>query len=96
MGDGSQRRDFIYAGDVAKANYLAATSNLDGYYGQVFNVGSGKNYSIQEIADVISTNQTYIPKRSGEMDTTIANIDKISEIIRWKSEVDVIEWINGK
>lgn len=96
VGDGSQRRDFIYAGDVAKANYLAATSNLDGYYGQVFNVGSGKNYSIQEIADVISTNQTYIPERSGEMDTTIANIDKIGKVIGWKPEVDVIEWINGK
>jgi len=93
VGDGSQRRDFIYAGDVAKANYLAATSNLDGYYGQMFNVGSGKNYSIQEIADVISTNQTYIPERSGEMDTTIANIDKIGEVMGWKPEVDVIDWI---
>jgi UDP-glucose 4-epimerase len=96
VGDGSQRRDFIYAGDVAKANYLAATSNIDGYYGQVFNVGSGKNYSIQEIADVISTNQTYIPERSGEMDTTIANIDKIGGVIGWKPEVDVIEWIYGQ
>ena len=94
VGDGSQRRDFIYVGDVARANYLAATSNLDGYLGQVFNVGSGKNYSIKEIADAISTNQTFIPKRSGEMDTTIANIDKIGEVIGWKPEVDVIDWIN--
>jgi UDP-glucose 4-epimerase len=93
VGDGSHRRDFVYAGDVAKANYLAATSNLDGYYGQVFNVGSGKNYSIQEIADVISNKQIYIPERSGEMDTTIANIDKIGEVIGWNPEVDVINWI---
>lgn len=93
VGDGSQRRDFIYVGDVARANYLAATSNLDGYFGQVFNVGSGKNYSIKEIADAISDNQTFIPKRSGEMDTTIANIDKIGEVIGWKPEVDVIGWI---
>ena len=93
VGNGSQRRDFIYAGDVAKANYLAATSNLDGYFGQVFNVGSGKNYSIQEIANVISTNQTYISERSGEMDTTIASIDKIGEVMGWKPEVDVISWI---
>ena len=93
VGDGSQRRDFIYVGDVARANYLAATSNLDGYLGQVFNVGSGKNYSIKEIADAISTNQTFIPKRSGEMDTTIANIDKIGEVMGWKPEVDVIDWI---
>jgi len=93
VGDGTQRRDFIYVGDVARANYLAATTNLEGYFGQVFNVGSGKNYSVKEIADAISDNQTFIPKRSGEMDTTIANIDKIGEIIGWKPEVDVIDWI---
>ena len=93
VGDGSQRRDFIYAGDVARANYLAATTNLSGYYGQVFNVGSGINYSVKEIADAISDNQIFIPKRLGEMDTTIANIDKIGEVIGWKPEVDVIDWI---
>lgn len=93
VGDGSQRRDFIYAGDVAKANYLAATSDLNGYFGQVFNVGSGKNYSVKEIADAISDNQIFIPKRSGEMDTTIASIHKIGEVMGWKPEVDVIDWI---
>ena len=93
VGDGTQRRDFIYVGDVARANYLAATTNLEGYFGQVFNVGSGKNYCVKEIADAISHNQTYIPKRLGEMDTTIANIDKIGEVIGWKPEVDVIDWI---
>jgi len=93
VGDGTQRRDFIYVGDVARANYLAATADLDGYFGQVFNVGSGKNYSVNEIADAISDNQIFIPERKGEMDTTIANIDKIGEIIGWKPEVDVIDWI---
>ncbi len=93
VGDGSQRRDFIYAGDVARANYLVATSYLDEYFGQVFNVGSGRNYSVKEIADAISDNQVFIPKRPGEMETTIANIDKIGEVVGWKPEVDVIEWI---
>jgi UDP-glucose 4-epimerase len=93
VGDGSQRRDFIYAGDVARANYLVATSHLDEYFGQVFNVGSGRNYSVKEIADAISDNQVFIPKRPGEMETTIANIHKIGEVIGWKPEVDVIDWI---
>lgn len=93
VGDGSQRRDFIYAGDVARANYLVAKSHLDEYFGQVFNVGSGRNYSVKEIADAISDNQVFIPKRPGEMETTIANIDKIGEVVGWKPEVDVIEWI---
>ena len=93
VGDGTQRRDFVYVGDVAKANYLAATMPLEEHLGEVFNVGSGKNYSVQEIADCISNNQTYIPKRSGEMDTTLSNIDKIGEVIGWKPEVDVVEWV---
>ena len=94
VGDGTQRRDFIYVGDVAKANLIAAEANLDKkYFGQVFNIGSGINYSVQEIADAISDNQTYIPKREGEMETTWSNIEKASEILGWKPEVDVLERI---
>ena len=94
VGDGTQRRDFIYVGDVAKANLIAAEATLDKkYFGQVFNIGSGINYSVQEIADAISDKQTYIPKREGEMETTWSNIEKASEILGWKPEVDVLEWI---
>ena len=94
VGDGTQRRDFIYVGDVAKANLIAAEATLDKkYFGQVFNIGSGINYSVQEIADAISDNQTYIPKRDGEMETTWSNIEKASEILSWKPAVDVLEWI---
>ena len=96
VGDGSQRRDFIHVRDVARANYLAATLPLKGHEGEVFNVGSGNPYSIQQIADTISDNQTYIPKRSGEMETTFADITKIGEVMEWKPEIDVIDWINGQ
>ena len=95
VGDGSQRRDFIHVKDVARANYLAATVPLKGHEGEVFNVGSANPYSIQQIADSISDNQTYIPKRSGEMETTFADITKIGEVMGWKPEIDVIDWIYG-
>ena len=94
VGDGTQRRDFIYVGDVARANYLASMMpGVRDHLGEVFNVGSGVNYSVQEIADAISDNQTYIPKREGEMDTTWSNIEKINQVIGWRPEVDVLEWI---
>ena len=93
VGDGSQKRDFIYVKDVARANYIAATMPLRNEMGDVFNVGSGKNYSVQQIADSISNNQTYIAERSGEMDTTLADITKIGKTIGWEPEVDVLEWI---
>jgi len=93
VGDGTQRRDFIYVKDVARANYLASVMPLKGCFGEVFNVGSGKNYSVQEIADAISDKQEYIPRRDGEMETTLAVIDKISSVIGWTPEVDILEWI---
>ena len=94
VGDGTQRRDFIYVGDVARANYLAALMpGVRDHLGGVFNVGSGVNYSVQEIADAISDNQTYIPKREGEMETTWSNIEKVNKVIGWKPQVDVLEWI---
>ena len=94
VGDGSQRRDFIYVKDVARANYLASLMpGVRDHLGEVFNVGSGINYSVQEIADAISDDQTYIPKREGEMETTWSNIDKVNKVIGWKPEVDVLDWI---
>ena len=51
------------------------------------------SYSIKEIADVISDNQVKIAERKGEMDTTLANIDKIRQVIGWVPETDVLEWL---
>jgi UDP-glucose 4-epimerase len=96
VGDGGQRRDFIHVKDVARANFLAATKDLGEHVGGVFNVGSGKNYSIKEIALSISDKLVYLPERSGEASTTLANIDKIKNVIGWEPEIDVIDWINGQ
>ena len=96
VGDGSQRRDFVHVEDVARANYLASLMPLKGHAGEGFNVGSGTCYSVQQIADAISDDQVYIPKRDGEMDTTFADISKIGEVIGWKPNIDVIEWIHGQ
>ena len=94
VGDGEQRRDYIYVMDVANANVMAAISNPDDdAYGQVYNVGSGKNYSVNEIASFISDDTINIPPRIGEARNSLANIDKIKKTFAWKPEVDVEEWI---
>lgn len=94
VGNGSQRRDFIHVSDVVNANLLFAMENLDdSHYGQVYNVGTGKNTSILEIAELISDNYVFIPERVGEAKTTLANIDKIKKTIPWKPEVDLKLWI---
>jgi len=94
VGDGEQRRDYIYVKDVANANIMAAISNPDDdAYGQVYNVGSGKNYSVNEIASFISDDTINIPPRIGEARNSLANIDKIQKTFAWRPEVDVEEWI---
>jgi len=94
VGDGEQRRDYIYVKDVANANIMAAISNPDDdAYGQVYNVGSGKNYSVNEIASFISDDTINIPPRIGEARNSLANIDKIQKTFAWRPEVDVEQWI---
>ena len=94
VGDGEQRRDYIYVKDVANANIMAAISNPDDdAYGQVYNVGSGKNYSVNEIASFISDDTINIPPRVGEARNSLANIDKIQKTFAWKPEMNVEEWI---
>ena len=64
VGDGEQRRDFTHVSDVVQANILAATKDIDGdFYGELYNVGNGINYSINEIANSISENQIKRPTR---------------------------------
>ena len=94
VGDGEQRRDYIYVKDVANANVMAAISNPDDEaYGQVYNVGSGKNYSVNEIASFISDDTINIPPRVGEARNSLANIDKIQKTFAWKPEMNIEEWI---
>jgi len=94
VGDGEQRRDFVHVKDVVNANIMAAISNPDEEaYGQIYNVGTGINYSVNEIADLISDNQVNIPSRKGEARITLANIDKIYKTFKWKPQIKLDDWI---
>jgi len=94
VGDGEQRRDFIHVQDVVNANIMASLSNSeDDCYGKVYNIGSGENISIKEIANIISNNQVHIPPRDGEARTTLANIDRVQKTFGWTPKIKLKEWI---
>lgn len=96
VGNGEQRRDFSHIDDIVFANFLAATKDLDPiHFGQVYNVASGKNYSINEIASMISDKTINIPYRKGESDQTLGNTDKISNVLGWKSTINIEDWIKN-
>ena len=94
VGDGEQRRDFVNVLDVVNANILAATKKLDkDAFGQVYNVGTGKNYSVNEIASFISDNTINIDARPGEANITLAHISRIKGTLGWEPTIKVEDWI---
>ena len=97
VGDGKQRRDFIYVKDVARANVLSALKELEPeHFGQVYNVGSGSNISVKDLANLITDNQVHIDPRPGEAQTSLANIDKIKRVIGWEPTVSIEQWVKDK
>ncbi len=90
-GDGEQTRDCVYATDVARANILAMESRKVGK-GEVVNVGSGKNYSINEIARLIGGKIKHIPARIEPRDTR-ADIRLAKRLLGWRPRVSLREGI---
>lgn len=89
-GDGSQRRDFIHVSDVVEAIVKAYNSQVQG---MVLNVGSGNNISVKELADIISQDQVFEPRRAGDANETLADISKIQKILGWSPKVSMEEGI---
>ena len=90
-GDGSQRRDFTYVKDVVNANILASNSLKVGN-GEVINIGSGKNISINSLAKMLSVNKKYM-KSVNEPFANLADIKKAKELLNWEPLVDINNWI---
>jgi UDP-glucose 4-epimerase len=84
VGDGSQRRDFVYVTDVARAYLMAAESSRGG---EVFNLGSGNPQTVNRLVELMGGNVVHVPKRPGEPDCTWADIGKIQRVLGWKPEV---------
>ena len=94
VGDGEQRRDFTYVGDVVNANIMAAISNPEeDAFGQVYNVGCGKNYSVNELAEMISENTVNIPPRPAEARLSLANNKKLCKTFGWQPSMNLQDWI---
>ncbi len=80
FGDGKQSRDFVFVKDVVKANLLAGS--VEGVGGGVFNVGTGKSISINNLWDNVcrvsgcALEPTYAPRRTGDIVESLADIEK--------------------
>jgi len=90
VGDGTQRRDFVYASDVAAAFLLAAETDKTG---EIWNLGAGNPQSVNRLVELIGGPVVHIPKRPGEPDVTWADIGKITRDLKWKQRVPFEEGV---
>lgn len=93
VGDGSQKRDFTNIEDVVQANILS--SKVEKGFGEMYNIGYGSNYSILEIANMISNDVKFIPPRIGEVQETLASNQKFKDLTGWVPKVSLIDWLQN-
>jgi len=92
-GDGKQKRDYVYVGDVARANLAALERGTD----KSINIGTGRATSVNELFRVLSTirkgkaQKVYAPARAGELFQSVLNPGLAQRELGWKAEVSLKE-----
>jgi len=99
-GDGEQRRDFTHVDDIVDGLIKCGEAHLDVWgngdvNGQLFELGRGKNYSVNEIAASFGENYPtkYIDEKPGEMRETLCTDRKAVDVLDWNPSKDVIDFI---
>lgn len=102
VGDGNQRRDFTHVDDVVEANILAMQYVADGLFGikeglgEVYNIGTGRNHSVIELARLISDTVKFIPPRPAESRETLADNSKAQRVLGWSCTKRIEDYIKGR
>jgi len=98
-GDGLQSRDFVFVGDVIRANIMAMESNIDHEF---FNVGTNTNTSIIELANImikaanLDIEPIFGPALDGDIKFSSADISLITKSLDWHPTKTIQEWLQQK
>jgi nucleoside-diphosphate-sugar epimerase len=84
-GDGTNTRDYTHVKDVVRANILAAKSDKVGK-GEIMNIGGGRNFSVNQVAELIGGPSTRVEARL-EPKNTVADTHKAKELINWEPSI---------
>jgi UDP-glucose 4-epimerase len=90
VGDGTQKRDFVFVTDLVRAFYLAAISPKSQ---EVYNLGAGNPQSVNRLVELLGGEIVHVPKRPGEPDCTWADISKIRRDLRWEPKISFPEGV---
>lgn len=98
-GEGTQTRDFVFVEDVVKANVMSMESDITHTF---FNVGTGTNISVLELANIIidtsglDLKPIHGPALEGDVSATLADITHIKQSLNWKPTISIQEWLREK
>lgn len=92
-GTGEQRRDFTHVDDIVDALYKIVEQKA---YGTDFELGRGKNYSLNQLIEQIGVTPKYIPARPGEALITLNTDSTAHEVLGWNPEIDIIDYIKNE
>lgn len=88
FGDGNQKRDYVFVGDLARANVLILRAPVG-----IYNLGTGIEISVNDLINIlvkatgITANVHYLPYRAGEVHRIALDISKAGKVIGWFPEV---------
>jgi len=92
-GDGKQTRDYVYVGDVARANLLALGSTITG----PVNIGTGVETDVNTLATLLrevagsASPINHGPAKSGEQRRSVVDCARAASVLGWRPEVTLRE-----
>ena len=89
-GDGEQRRDFTHVSDIVDGLYKCVGKE---FKAEIFELGRGKNFSINEIVDMFGAERKYIPARKGEYPTTLCDFSNANNLLNWEPHCNLKQYI---
>ena len=87
---GNQKRDFTHVEDIANGTYLAATKSIN----SEFHLGSGKNYSILQVAKMFKSKYKLVAERPGERFYSLSSTNKAKKYLKYSIKYDLEKYIN--
>lgn len=88
---GNQKRDFTHVNDIVHGTYLAAIKSFNKSY----HIGSGKNYTLLEIAKMFETKYVYVDERPGERFSSLSNSDKARDELGYIPKMSIEKYIKN-
>lgn len=89
-GDGEKRRDFTHINDIVDALILIGQKQA---WGHIFELGRGKNYSINDIAEMFGKVKIHLGEKPGEAQVTLCDSTLAKDVLGWVPKINIEDYI---